>query len=373
MTQAHVVLEPAQIDALIRVLIERGFRVIGPTVNGGVVVHGEVTSAADLPVGMKDEQEAGRYRLTERGDQAIFGYAVGPTSMKNFLHPPEVAVWAGDRTPDGFTAAPLPDPPRYAFLGARPCDLAAVAVQDRVFLNGQRDEVYGGRRDPVFLVVVNCTEPAATCFCSSMGTGPRAGAGYDIGLTEVLDGKEHYFLADAGSEEGAEVVALLESREAGAGHTAAADRLFAAAAAGMERTLDPEGARELLYRSLESSHWSRVAERCLSCANCTLVCPTCFCATVEDVTDLSGDHTERVRRWDSCFTHEFSYIHGGPMRPGAAARYRQWITHKLAWWYDQFGTSGCVGCGRCITWCPVGIDLTAEIAAIQTKEEAANV
>lgn len=95
-----------------------------------------------------------------------------------------------------------------------------------------------------------------------------------------------------------------------------------------------------------------------------MVCPTCFCTGVEDVTALAGDVTERVRKWDSCFTADFSYQHGGVVRESTKSRYRQWLTHKLSSWVDQFGSSGCVGCGRCITWCPTGIDLTAEVAAI---------
>ena len=96
-----------------------------------------------------------------------------------------------------------------------------------------------------------------------------------------------------------------------------------------------------------------------------MVCPTCFCTTVEDHSDLAGETAERVRSWDSCFTLDFSYVHGGSVRTETQSRYRQWMTHKLASWIDQFGTSGCVGCGRCITWCPVGIDITEEAAAIR--------
>jgi formate hydrogenlyase subunit 6/NADH:ubiquinone oxidoreductase subunit I len=131
------------------------------------------------------------------------------------------------------------------------------------------------------------------------------------------------------------------------------------------RHLDTAGLRDLLYENFEHPRWDNVAARCLSCANCTMVCPTCFCTTVEDVSDISGNHAERWRRWDSCFTQSFSYIHGGSVRTSAKSRYRQWMTHKLASWTDQFGTSGCVGCGRCITWCPVGIDITEEVRAIR--------
>jgi sulfhydrogenase subunit beta (sulfur reductase) len=137
----------------------------------------------------------------------------------------------------------------------------------------------------------------------------------------------------------------------------------------MGRTMDTKGIKELLYRNYENPRWDDVAKRCLTCGNCTMVCPTCFCTTVEDITDLTGEHVERWRKLDSCFTMDFSYIHGGSVRSSPRARYRQWMTHKLATWIDQFGTSGCVGCGRCITWCPVGIDITEETGAIRDSEK----
>jgi ferredoxin len=133
----------------------------------------------------------------------------------------------------------------------------------------------------------------------------------------------------------------------------------------MGRAMETDGLPALLARNPEHPRWAQVAERCLTCGNCTLSCPTCFCHTVEDVADLAGTTAERVRRWDSCFTSEFSYIHGGSVRPSARSRYRQWLTHKLSAWHDQFGTSGCVGCGRCITWCPAKIDITEEVHAIR--------
>ncbi len=132
-----------------------------------------------------------------------------------------------------------------------------------------------------------------------------------------------------------------------------------------QRHLDTTDIHDLLLNNLEHPRWAEVAERCLSCANCTMVCPTCFCASVEEVSDLSGDNVRRERAWDSCFTMEHSYTNTGTVRKTTASRYRQWLTHKLATWSDQFGTSGCVGCGRCVTWCPVAIDLTEEVAAIR--------
>jgi Fe-S-cluster-containing hydrogenase component 2 len=122
--------------------------------------------------------------------------------------------------------------------------------------------------------------------------------------------------------------------------------------------------------NLEHPRWDDVAERCLSCTNCTLVCPTCFCFAVEDVNSLDGERAERTQRWDSCFTLGHSMLHGaGSVRGDTRSRYRQWLTHKLSTWWDQFDESGCVGCGRCISWCPAGIDLTEEVAAIAREKE----
>jgi ferredoxin len=200
-----------------------------------------------------------------------------------------------------------------------------------------------------------------------MGNGPRVERGYDLALTELLDG-EHRFLVEAGSERGAGVLGELPGRDATEDDLRQAAASIESAAAHMGRALDAFDLRGLLARSSEHPRWDDVAARCLTCGNCTAVCPTCFCSAVEDDVDLTGTESQRWRVWDTCFSLDYSYIHGGSIRPSARSRYRQWLTHKLGTWHDQFGTSGCVGCGRCITWCPVGIDITEEIAAIRATE-----
>jgi ferredoxin len=204
-----------------------------------------------------------------------------------------------------------------------------------------------------------------------MGTGPAAGPGHDLALTELVDAKRHVFVAEPGSERGAALLERLGCPPAGESEITDGRSRVKQAAGQMGRSLATDGLRELLLRQLDSPHWDEVGSRCLACANCTLVCPTCFCSSVEDVSDLDGNHAERWRRWDSCFNPGFSHVHGGEVRNSTGARYRQWLTHKLATWHDQFGTSGCTGCGRCVTWCPVGIDLTAEAARLREREGSA--
>jgi ferredoxin len=366
------ILAPEALDDLIAALRRRGFRVLGPTVRDGAVVYDELSAGTELPIGWTDSQEGAHYRLERRDDEARFGYAVGPHSWKQFLFPARIRLWRATRNGQELASVdeePLDMTP-LAFIGVRSCELHAIAIQDRVFIGGTYvDRDYAARRTGTFVVAVNCFEPGGTCFCASMGTGPRAEAGFDLALTELLDG-EHRFLVEVGSERGAEVLAELPHEPAHTADLQAAEATVESAAARMGRTMEAFDLRELLARNLEHPRWDDVAGRCLTCGNCTLVCPTCFCSSVEDATDLSGREAERWRVWDTCFSVDYSYIHGGSIRPSGRSRYRQWMTHKLGTWHDQFGTSGCVGCGRCITWCPVGIDITEEVAAIRATEEA---
>jgi sulfhydrogenase subunit beta (sulfur reductase) len=361
------VLQSGDFQQLLDALRKRGYQVVGPTVRDGAIVYDELNSAADLPMGWTDEQNGGTYRLKRRNDQAMFGYAVGPQSWKKYLHPPVVRLWQATREANTFQIKEEPhDGRKMAFIGARSCELHAIAIQDRVFLNGTyTDPRFKSRRERVFTVAINCAQAGGTCFCVSMNTGPKASAGFDFALTEVLQDGRHYFLVEVGTELGGEVLEEIPHTPAEEAERAAAQEVVAATAQQMGRKMDTVDIKDLLYRNFEHPRWENVAARCLTCANCTMVCPTCFCTTVEDVTDLTGEHAERWQKWDSCFTMDFSYIHGGSIRATPKARYRQWMTHKLASWIDQFGSSGCVGCGRCITWCPVGIDITEEVRAIR--------
>jgi sulfhydrogenase subunit beta (sulfur reductase) len=366
------VISPEALQALVEALRDGGYRVLGPTVRDGAIVYDELESAAELPVGWTENQDAATYRLERREDEARFGYAVGPHSWKQFLLPARLRLWRARSDGNGSLEVeeePL-DETRLAFIGVRSCELHAIGIQDRVFLGGrvvERD--YAARRSDTFIVAVNCFEPGGTCFCVSMGTGPKAQAGYDLALTEILDG-EHRLLVEVGTEEGADVLEGLPRRVAGEDDLTAASAAVDGAAQKMGRRLDATDLRDLLQRNLEHPRWDEVAERCLTCGNCTMVCPTCFCTSVEDTSDLTGENAERTRVWDSCYSVDYSHIHGGSIRPTGRSRYRQWLTHKFGTWHDQFGSSGCVGCGRCITWCPVGIDVTEELTAIRATDGA---
>ncbi len=362
------------LDALFDALHRCGYTVVGPTVRDSTIRLAEIAGTRDLPAGVTDEQEAGRYRLAQREDAALFGFNLGPDSLKRWQLPPDRTVWRARRKPDGeltdfstdARSGPAGMPDRIAYIGARACELHARAILERVLLGGNHpDPELRERADALIVIAVQCGEAGPTCFCASMGAGPKVTSGYDILLTELLDADHHVFIAATGSVRGEELLAEVPTRRAGSEELAAARATPARAAEQIQRKLDADWVKELLYAHLEHPEWESVAQRCLTCGNCTMVCPTCFCTSVEDVTDLTGEQVERRQQWDSCFAVDHSYMHGGgPARQSARSRYRQWMTHKLASWDDQFGTSGCVGCGRCITWCPVGIDITEEAQAI---------
>jgi ferredoxin len=351
------------LDALIKALADNGYQVVGPTIDQEAIVYGEIKSTGDLPRGWTDRQEAGTYRLQRREDEAYFGYVVGPHSWKKYLFPPTTLMSSADLTEHGWQMrTPEPDPVKYAFLGVRACELAAIRIQDKVFLEGPFvDPTYEARRTRAFIVAVNCTQAAPTCFCTSMNTGPRCDSGFDLALTETSGG----FLIETGTEAGQAIAALLPVRPANSNDMEQANIARQRAVDQITRRMDTVGIHDLLMNNLRHPHWEEVAKKCLSCTNCTMVCPTCFCSSVSEVPDLTGEHVDRERHWDSCFNIDFSYTNGSPTRNSISSRYRQWMTHKLATWHDQFGSSGCVGCGRCITWCPVGIDLTHEVAVLR--------
>jgi ferredoxin len=367
----------AALDELLRILRDQGYTVLGPTVVHGAVSLQPIQRADQLPQGLRDEQDGGRYRLVP-GDPALtFEYVVGPDGPKSYLFPSCLRlltfhVQGEEFVPDEGS----PQPPKLAMLGVRPCELAAIGVQDRVFavdrpgtFRCESETWYTQVRQQALLLAVNCTRPGGTCFCASWGTGPIASQGFDLALTELRNG----FVVQVGSDRGRVLLGQLPVRDPTEAELELAELKLQHACEQMGRRLETEGLKELLDEQVEHPEWELVAQRCLSCGNCTMVCPTCFCCTVSDSTYLAGDEVTRTRQWESCYTLQFTYTTTGPERNTIRGRYRHWLRHKLGTWWDQFGTSGCIGCGRCITWCPVGIDLTEEIPRLRQDSHAPRV
>lgn len=368
--------EPAQaylprpaLEDLVRVLRGQGYTVLGPTVRQGAISLQPIESADEIPRGVNDQQQGGRYRLVPGDPDLSFEYVVGPDGPKTWLFPARLPLFEFHIADGRFELdEALPPPPRYAMLGVRPCELAAVRVQDRVFgleePRGFRCELetwYQQARKNALFLVVNCTSPDGNCFCASWNTGPEAKQGFDLALTELRGG----FVVAVGSERGSQLLGQLPVRAPTEAELELAELKLQRARSQMGRSLETAGVKELLDHNLEHPEWDEVARRCLSCGNCTMVCPTCFCCTVTESTYLDRQRFTRTRYWESCFTHQFTHTTFGPERNTIRGRYRQWLRHKMGTWWDQFGTTGCIGCGRCITWCPTGIDVTEEIGRIR--------
>lgn len=358
------------LDALLAAIRRAGYvRTVGPTVDNGAIVYREIHSAADLPKGINDIQAPGSYRLSEVNSQRYFAWANGPQALKPLTFAPREPLWQCRRSAEGgleFSDVTQEIPPT-AVLGVRACDLAAMAIHSQHFLQEPyRDPHYQARRDSLFLIAVHCTHPADTCFCASTGDGPRAQTGFDLALAEISEG----FLLTAGTPSGGRILAALNLPPASAEQQARADAEIAEAGQNQRRALPSGNLQERLYARLEHPHWDVVGRRCLSCGNCTAVCPTCFCHAELDDPVLDGSSSVHLRQWDSCFTAVHSYMGHFLVREETRLRYRQWLTHKLASWHEQYGRSGCVGCGRCVTWCPVGIDLTAEVQQLLETGDA---
>jgi len=293
---------------------------------------------------------------------------VGPHSWKKYLYPPYQKLVKSQKIRGGWKLTPeVAEDVKYAFLGVRPCETIALLLSDKVFLTEKFTDVsYKSRRENTLIITVNCTHPADTCFCTSMDAGPEAKSGYDIALTEISYGRSVWYVADEGSEKGVELLKSLNPPLSNESKVQIMEDSLQEASATITRKVETAGLKDDLFSAFDSSRWKETEKRCLTCGNCTMVCPTCFCSTMEDSTNLTGNESPRIRKWDSCFTMDYSYIHGGSIRYSGEARYRNWLTHKFSTWIDQFGDFGCVGCGRCITWCPAGIDVTEEIEAIRT-------
>ena len=360
-----IAIEKPVLDNILIRLQEEGYLTIGPRVKNETLVYEQIEGLDDLPRGYITEQDAGYFRLQQTSHSRYFDVIPGAQSWKQFLFPPRVDLFRLQKTNGHWEKVSEENQNvKYAFIGVRACELNAILIQDKAFMREDfTDPIYRSRRERVFILSVDCLHPAETCFCASMNTGPRVKDSFDLNLTELDD----VFLVKVGSEIGRNILNGLPFELASSFMLSNAERGLENAAQQMKRTLNTDGLPEFVLANLDHPQWEEIGQRCLSCANCTQVCPTCFCWDARDEVTLNNNETRRERVWDSCFNPGFSYQAGGNTRPSIQSRYRQWLSHKLGSWPQQYGTLGCVGCGRCITWCPAKIDLTKEISIMREE------
>ncbi len=355
------------LQLLLELLKQRGFEILGPRAADGMISFAPLSSADQLPWGVEDEQEAGRYRLADGPANRAFFWTSAAQSIKPLAFPAAEGLWQVRFSDDGRPrfSETLPAPKPIAIIGVRACDLAALELLDRHFYD-KGDPWYRARRDALCTVAVNCARSAATCFCRSTGDGPSVNSRHDLLLDEIEDG----FVIQAGSPLGEALIADCDWQPASAEHLADAKVQTEAAASTQTRSLPEVDLESMLGNRANVAAWQKIGEQCLACGNCTAVCPSCFCHRHTEEPALDAASSSHGREWDSCFSNDHSLMHGQPHRREISHRYRQWLSHKLGGWHSQYGRSGCTGCGRCITWCPVGIDLTRSVSAV-LKESAA--
>ena len=367
MKDQFYIIDAAALQKILERFQDDGYEIIAPKVEGGVMTQGPLGSGELPATGYVEKQAPGSYRLEEKGEGSWFSHTLPMQSWRRFLNPPEEVLFRTRLTEEGFEVEESEGSVgRRLFFGVRGCDTRGIEALDQTFLHQTHaDPYYASRREGLFVIAADCFFPAQTCFCTSMGDGPVLTSGFDIALSEIQPG---VFLARGGSEAGLEI--LTGFPEADGESIAKRAQLAVLAEKAIGRSVDINHARRVLTDHLDHHQWDKIAARCLSCANCTLVCPTCFCGTIDESPSLDSQSSERIRRWDSCFHISHSYIHGGHIRASVKSRYRQWLSHKLLNQKEQSGVSGCTGCGRCITWCPAGIDLTEELSNFKTGDNA---
>lgn len=344
------------------IALNKNHKCIGPQVCDGAIVYDSLTDVSQLPRGAREEQLPGSYKLKTLNSNQFFLWANSMQAIKPLLFKPHETLWYVKKKDGSLHFEPNDQKEKpVAIFGARACDIAAMVIQDKIFTQDKYINInYQRRRENLFVVGVDCTYSSDNCFCVSAGGSTEVKDNFDIAMTELEDG----FIARFKTDKGKKLLKSLKLKSATEEQQQKAKSLVEKAAKYQTKKLPEVDLKKVLFENLEHKNWDRVAEKCLACGNCTLVCPTCFCHDEFDVPSIDGQTSEHIKAWDSCFTSRFSHLSFGSVRHEIREYYRQWLTHKLGSWFDQFGTSGCVGCGRCITWCPVGIDITREASNI---------
>lgn len=318
------------------------FSLIGPVKADGLTEFRQINSSDELNMGYHSTMLSPGKAYLYRPREELFSFSFG-----NSIEIREAPADAEQRI----------------LVGVHSCDTNAILYLDRVFLGQFRDPIYEARRNNTMIISLNCERVTGNCFCPSVGAGPflKSVNGYDMLLTDFGDD----YLVELKSERARGLFNVDDIKKSGAEEFKVKEEKERAALQKFTKTINMDGLDSVLRKGSEHPVWRTTAEElCLSCTNCVMVCPTCFCYDVVDEIAVDKKTVRRYRQWDACQDAKFAEVHGGNFRARRSARLRQFVTHKLGQTF-QFGVFGTVGCGRCITWCPTGIDLTEMAKEVQ--------
>jgi len=356
--------------------LKQEYKIIGNKIENNSVILAELENLSDTPSGYSDEQSPGKYKLINNKSEQLFSFSLSPQSWKKYLHPPESTLWKIHKKDNSFNIeTPKIEKNKMAFWGIRPCDFEAIKIYDGVFLRDNKTNLkYKSIRDNLFIFAINCTVNHNTCFCSSMNSGPDIKDGFDLAVTEIFiendeNNTSHHFILNADTQKGQNIVDKFQFKEASKEEVNFAKNKVIENKESITNTFNTKNLDKILQDNYNHEIWYKMGEKCTSCSNCTFVCPTCYCTRTVDFTNLDGSMATRISKWDSCFSKDFTRINNKYIRDSLSSRYRHWVMHKFSTWQEQFGTQGCTGCGRCITWCPSGINIVKVIREIQASSK----
>jgi sulfhydrogenase subunit beta (sulfur reductase) len=299
----------------------------------------EIASQYTVIAPMKKGDKDFIYGETDTFEDVCLEYPTTITPIKKYLLPYKEKMFSFER---GKMREEIPEE-KLALFGLHICDINAIARLDMVLWN---DPAYKARRENMLIIGVSCT-PNDKCFCKSVHANVLPNI-CDVFLMQ----HEKDYIAYSLTEKGRKLLTSflfeptnIEIKEIKVEYNE-------------QKHIDIHRVGERILKDYENPVWAETAKRCLGCANCTVVCPLCYCYDVVDNTYVHTDEGERVRCWDSCLLLNFARVAGGHnFRKDLKARYRNVYTHKFRTFVDEFGVPSCVGCGRCITFCPAGIDM----------------
>ncbi|MDE7097798.1 MAG: 4Fe-4S dicluster domain-containing protein [Ruminococcus sp.] len=253
----------------------------------------------------------------------------------------------------------------FVVFGVRACDARSFTILDKVFLSEPVDSYYKNRREHGTIVTMACTKPAETCFCTAFGIDPTVPEG-DVAV--FFDGENYFFLerTEKGEKFIASISDMLED-----GDTSKLNEVQEKARDIMKKlplaNLSTKSfGGERLMEHFNSEKWAELSESCLGCGTCTFVCPTCQCYDIRDFN--TGHEIKRFRCWDSCMYSDFTKMAHGNSRNSQLERFRQRFMHKLVYFpANNNGEFGCVGCGRCLSKCPVSMNIVKVMKALEDK------